>query len=174
MNFSIYSRERYIIVDHSIFQRLLARLSFDNVCRQVSSSKIRSPRCSINFSKFTHHDELSHIITAFGMNTKYGYKSAVDRNKKWISDKHRICSPLLFRDAIASFISHGRNRFFAMTAFRRWKMSILARDESRSKSSRHRCVEKSEAMYQWQSPYSGGRSLPAPAGNGSSIYNRSD
>lgn len=78
------------------------------------------------------------------------YTKAVDGDKKWIWDEHRICSPLLFRDAVASFISRGIG-IFAMTAFREWKMSIRARRGTDRNGFRPSLSRKSEAMNQWQS-----------------------
>lgn len=58
--------------------------------------------------------------------------------------------------------------YFARNRFSRWRRFAMKNEyphETRTdRNSRRHAVEKSEAMNQWQSPYSGGRSLLVPPG----------
>lgn len=58
--------------------------------------------------------------------------------------------------------------YFTRNQFSRWRRFAMKNEYSREtrtdRNSRRHAVEKSEAMNQWQSPYSGGRSLLVPPG----------
>lgn len=134
--------------DHSIFRRLLAAYAAQFCWRAPSKFTRVTLLSAINLNAVPPHNSTSCITVLYTRMLRFPERKRLAGIEEWISNKHCTCSPLLFRDAIASFIS--RESVFAMTASRDEKWAS-ARDGNRSKPASQPPSEESKAMDQWQS-----------------------